>query len=730
MKTVSSCARLGVQLSGGIAGILLVAAQSLPAYADSAAPGATTTTTQIDEILVTAQKHSERLEDVPISISNVTGPALEQKGIADVAMLPQAVPALRIDYSGNTVQPTIRGVGSQVAGPGLISNVGVYVDGYYIPSPTASDINLVNIQSVNVLKGPQGTLFGYNATGGAIQITTPNPEQKTSGFARVGYGSHNDVNAAIYGTTGLSPTLAVSLTGAYDRGDSYVTNIVSGDNKAGKYQSWSVRPKLLFTPTDNMSFLLAFSHSYIDDPWTQNTIARDGQTIGTIIPGNTIATERGQVSNNAPNFMHLTSQSTTLTSTFNLGFADLTSYTGYRTDKVDQGLEYDDTPANIFAAQWKNPDSTFTQELDLTSAKGEKLQWVVGAFYLNLKDTYDFSTNSASSPDGSGAPFNLLFTSTNNSKSFAGFADATYQIGDNLYVTAGGRYSHDKVCLSFNLIPASFVGDGCSTFSNFSPRGVVRYQLDSQSSVYASFSKGYKSGALPGSAFAFTPVNPETIDAFEVGYKLASGSLQLSAAAFYYNYKDIQVTSYGASGTSITRNAAAAHNYGLDGDLTWKLTSDFSVNLSGAYTHARYKDFTNAIGFQQDLTPTSPSYGQFGIVNINANDFNVQRTPDFAGSVGANYGFDLGGGRLVLNANLYYTSKFYFDAVQQLPQSSYSLLNLRGTWTDPSGHYSVSLFGTNVTSQKYFAQNFTDTFGSRAVYGPPALIGGTFAVHF
>ena len=731
MEMVSQYSFRMALFGSALTGMVLIAGQSVAA--DTTTGGAATsdkTSGSIAEIFVTAEKRSEKLQDVPISISSITGVALEAKGIAQVAGLPETVPALRIDYAGNTVQPTIRGVGSQVAGPGLISNVGVYVDGYYIPSPTASDINFVNITSVNVLKGPQGTLFGYNATGGAIQITTPQPEKTASGFARVGYGSHNDINGAFYGTTGIGETLAFNVTASYDGGDGYITNIVSGDKKAGKYDSWSIRPKLLFSPSDSVSFLLAYSHSYTNDPWTQNTIARNGQTIGSIVPNNTIATDRGQVSNNAPNFMHLTSESTTLTSIFNFDFADLASYTGYRTDAVSQGLEYDDTPANIYAAEWANPDSTFTQELDLTSKRGGKLQWVVGAFYMDLKDIYRYSTNSAVSPSGTGDPFNLLFTSKNDTKSTAVFADATYQVADNVFLTAGGRYSHDKPCLSFDLIPFGLVGSGCATFTNFSPRAVVRYQLDPQSSVYGSYTAGYKSGALPGSAFSFVPVLPEKIAAIEVGYKIATGSVQFNVAGYFYNYKDIQVTAYGPGGTSITRNAAAAHNYGLDGDLTWKVTPDFGLTLSAAYTHARYQSFSNAIGFQQNLTPTSPSYGQFGVFNVNADGFPVQRTPNFATSVGANYGINVAGGRLVLNANLFYSSKFYFDSVQQLPQDSYSLLNLRGTWTDGSGRYSVSLFGTNVTGEKYFAQNFTDTFGSRAVYGPPTLVGGTLTVHF
>jgi iron complex outermembrane receptor protein len=716
-----------LSVSGAVAAALYLAAQAAMAGEAAGAPG--TDQSVLAEVTVTAETHSEKIQDVPISISTESADVLQEKGITDLNQLAEVVPAMRIDYSGNTVQPTIRGVGSQVAGPGLTSNVAIYVDGFLIPDPTATDLSLVNISSVNVLKGPQGTLFGYNATGGAIQITTPTPDHTTSGFVRAGYGSHQDENAAFYGTTGLGDLFAVSVAGSYDQGNGYITNIATGDKDAGQYAVWSIRPKLLFTPTDSISFLLAYTYSSTDNPWPNDTIARNGQTIGSIVPGNLIATGRGEVSGNAPNFVHQNTDATTLTSTFKFSAADLVSYTGYREDGVRQGLEYDDTPANIYAAEWQIPDKTFTQELDLTSKGSGPFQWVLGGFYMHYEDIYHYQTNNSAT--ATGFPYVPIFSSKNTTESYAGFADGTYQVSDNWFLTAGGRYSHDQACLSFDLYPYALLGNGCTTFTNFSPRVVARYKIDDTSSMYASYTEGYKSGALPGSAFSFTPVQPEKIDAFEVGYKLSAGAIRANVAAFYYDYKDIQVTAYGAGGTSITQNAADSHIYGLDGDFVWQATRDLTFNLSGAYTHARYQDFDGAIAFNQDLNAHSASYGEFLTSEVNASGYQMQRTPNFAGNVGAHYGIDLNGsGRLTLSASLYYTSSFYFDAVEQLPQAAYSLLNLRATWTDPTGHIDVSLFGNNVTNTTYFAANFTDTFASRAVYGAPALVGGTVTYRF
>ncbi|MFW2829195.1 TonB-dependent receptor [Sphingomonas sp. ID0503] len=717
-----------LMLAGVSLGAIPAFAQTPPS-APSAAP-AETAADDTNEIVVTAQKRSERLTDVPISISAVTADQLQKRSLTQVAQLSQSVPALRIDYAGNSIQPTIRGVGSQVAGPGFYSNIPIYVDGFYLPSPGSSDLNLINISSVNVLKGPQGTLFGFNATGGAIQVTTKDPQQDPTLIARASYARFNKVALAGYASTGIAPGLAIDIAGGYERGDGFVTNVVTNDDEAGKYHQWQVRTKILWEPSDAISFKLAYAHSYTDDPAANLTNARDGMTIGTIIPGNTIVTKRGQVANNAPNYIHLNTDSITLTSSFDLGFANLTSYTGFRSDKVSQGLEYDTTPANINAATWKIPDETFTQEFNLTSAGSGPFNWVLGAFYMDVKNNYFYNLSNSTSPDGSGAPFVPLFHTVNKNESIAIFADGTYEVADGLFLTAGGRYSWDNPQLKFNLFPAAFIDEGDVKFHNFSPRGVIRYELTPQSNVYASFTKGYKSGTLPGSSFSLVPVKPEKIDAWEVGYKISNRAIRFNIAAYYYDYKDIQVTAYGAAGASITRNAAAARIYGLDGDLTFQLTPDFDVTLSGAYTNAKFKSFPDAIGFQQDLNPANATYGQFLAINIPADDFPVQRSPKFAGSIGANYHVDVAGGKLALNGNLFYTSRFYFDSVKQLPQKEYALLNLRATWTDPSDHYDFSIFGTNVTSTKYRVQNFTDTFASRQVWGEPAVYGAQVTVRY
>jgi iron complex outermembrane receptor protein len=699
-------------------------AQAVASDAPAAAEPAPAAAADTAEIVVTAQKRSERLQDVPISIAAVSGAVLERQSITQVAQISQSVPAIRIDFSGNTVQPTIRGVGSAIAGPGTNSNIPTYIDGYYIPNPVATDLNLINISSLNVLKGPQGTLFGRNATGGAIQITTRTPQQDPTLLARVSYASFDHFTSGFYGSTGLTENLAVDLAASYERGDGFKRNIVTGDDDVGRFHRWSVRAKALWEPTDGVSFTLAYGHSYSNDPTPNMVNARDGLSAGSVIPGTIIASGRRDVSNTRPNFDHLKTDSLTLTSVFDLDFADLTSYTGYRKEHDYQGFDYDASPAEIQAAIWTIPEKTFTQEVNLTSKPGGRFSWVVGAFYLYNTSQYHYNLAAG------GADYFRLFDSKNKTNSYAIFADGTYEVVDSLFLTVGGRYSIDKPHVAFNLQGGAVVGSGGDKFTNFSPRAVIRYELDPRSSVYASYTKGYKSGILPASSFSTVSVNPEKIDAFELGYKVARGPLRFNLAGFYYKYKDVQVASFFGQGVSIIRNAASAEIYGVDGELSYDITPDFTLFANAAYTHADYQKFPNAIAYQQDLSPTSPTYSTFQPVNVDASGNQVLRSPRLAFNVGANYGFDLAGGRMALNASYYRTTKVYFDAVEQFDQKGYGLLNLRATWTDPSKRFDFAVYGTNVTDTKYITQTLPDTVAIRQAYGEPAAIGASVTVHY
>ncbi|MHA3791140.1 TonB-dependent receptor [Sphingomonas sp. YL-JM2C] len=690
-----------------------------------AAPQAAAGDDSTQDIVVTAQRRSERLVDVPISIASVSEQQLANSGTTSIFNLTQNAPGLRLDTTGPYVSPTIRGVGTTLSGPGLNSNVAIYMDGFYIPNQLGSDFQLISISNVQVLKGPQGTLFGRNSTGGAILVTTKDPTFDTHATVKASYGSFNRLNGSFYASTGLSDKIAVNLTGFYEQGDGYVRNVNTG-HKDAAFDKWSVRGKLLFQPSDTVKFVAAYGHSEADDPTSYVTSSYQGLSAGNKIPGVTVADGRRVTSNGIQAAHDFNGDTASLTGEFDMGGVALKSYTQYRDEKTHELADYDGTAVNIFTPEWRVRDRTFNQEFNLSSTGNRKLSWVAGLYYYHNKNQYnDFQLLI----DGLPAPL-VIFDSNITNKAWAAFGDVTWNFADRFYLTGGLRYGTDKVNGSYD----NFVGAGSDgakvTFHSLSPRASLRYEIDRSTNVYASYNRGYKAGFLPISAFAVAPkIKPEKIDAFEVGFKTAKGPFHFETSAFYYNYKDLQVAAY-IGVTSIFRNAATSRIWGLDSSLTAKLTDNFDVSVSGTYIHAKYRDFQGAVAYAQDNDPTSPTFSLFNTFATDASGNIMPRSPKFMANLNLHYGIDLGGGKLDLNANGYYTTRFYYDAPHQFSQGAYGLVNLRATYTTPDERWAFSVYGTNVTDTKYRSQVLPGTYAIQQTYGEPAAIGASVTFNY
>jgi iron complex outermembrane recepter protein len=739
-------------LGGRLLATATLALYGLPAQAaDAAQPGADQPPAPA-EIIVTAQKRSESSTKVPISIAILNNDALKASGVTEVIDLPHAVPAMRVNLAGTFVLPTIRGVGSMVALPGLTQNIATYVDGFYVPSPAADNFDLINVDSVNVLKGPQGTLFGANAVGGAIVINTWKPKEELSGLARVGVGSYGDVNGAMYLTGGLAKGISADIAASVDHGNGWITNVVDGNDKVARYTKWSVRPQVLIEPDSGIRLLFAYAHDYDSDPYSQMVVAMNGYSAGPELnaaqgrPSTTVAFDDPKlvsVDPSRPGYAIRKSDAWTFRGDFDLNFADLSALSAYRTDAIYQSLDYTASypiPIGQYRV-WSDKSDTFSQEVNLTSKSGKRLTWVIGGFFLQYKNFYNYSTDVDAAGD-----IDNIFVSRNDSQTYAAYADGTYEVIDHLFITAGGRYSYDHFQRDYTFGPA-FGGSGdvspWDSFHNFSGRLVARYEITPRTNVYASFSQGYRSGGLSGSQFGNdTPVQPEHIDAYEVGLKSASGPLRLNLAGFFYDYRDIQVTSYSTEGAAVTVNAGRAHIYGLDGDLTYTPMRDLNIALAGTLINARYTDFGqynasgNCIGcaYETLYAATNPAniaaQGGYSQGALPATGNSVERTPPFSGTVDVNYTFGVLGGRLKLDANVFYSDGYYLDALEQLRNPAYTMVNLRATWTDPSSRFDVAVFGKNVNNARYYVGISADPSAARVTWGAPALFGGQVTYHF
>ena len=679
------------------------------------------TTEGLEEVVVTAQKRRETLQEVPISVAVLSGQAVENAGLRSVNDLPALVPGMRIDTQGAAAQPTIRGVGTSTAGTGMTSNVAVYVDGFYVPNQYDTDLPLLNLASVQVLKGPQGTLFGRNATGGAILVETKDPSFDATAEARVTAGSFDTYGFDLYASTGLGEKIAVDFAGSYEQGKGWLDNIATGADDDGEYDRQSWRVSALYKGEAGLEVELAYAHSEVDDPSFSAMGAYDGHSLGPIygplfgIPAPYVGVKHAEVANTGPTAY--TSESDGLFLTVEKKFGEsmlLRSLTMLRDSESRTMIDLDASRVPIFAVEFRPGSDAWSQEFDLSGSSG-RLEWLLGAFYMQYEE--EFSPLAATeSPFG---PLTVYELNRTEIESAAVFADATYQVLDRLYLTAGLRYStEDASSLVRGHMVAGDIPEWSHDWDDVSPRLVARYELDEESSVYGSYSQGFKAGMLQPSAPSLEPIDPESVDAWEIGYKTDRGALSFNTAAFYYDYQDMQVASFNGT-QALVVNAASSTIYGAEFQLSARVAEHWTLGLAAAWTDAEYDEFPGSQ--PRNLDPTSPAYLQ--IVAGDASGNPMMRTPELSGVASAEYATPLAAGNLRLNATLTYSDEFWFDPNRQFLQDAYALLDLRATWESPGGHFSVTAFAKNLTDEEYLSQLLPGDYAIQQGYAKPRSYG-------
>ena len=699
----------------------------------------------VETVIVTAQRRAERNQDVPITITALSATQLSQAGVNNLGDIAKLTPALRFDAAGAWAEPTIRGVGSALITSGSGSNVGIYVDGYYNPNELTANFQLLNIQNIQVLKGPQGTLFGHNTTGGAILVTTAKPSQEMSGMVDVSYGNYNAQRYEGYFTSGVTDHVAVDIAGIVSRGDGYDHDIVTGSNTDGAYQDWSIRAGVNVELTDNVSFLFHYQHTDTNDPsaflysaYVQNGVAQVPGAAYNLYPGifphGVYATKPHDVADGGTTGFTEKSDTVQLTGTFNLDFATLTSYSQFSklssyTTNYNLASSVANPAPGVYLPFFRinipiSDNQTITQELLLDSNSEGRLKWTAGAFYLNWREPF------AAQLSIFGAPYFPTGNSGSDTISAAVYGNADYRLLDKLYLSAGLRYSYDAV---ENAFYHDFPGVGSAQLPTLkgyklTPRAVVRYTPDNDSSVYFSFSRGYKSAIYNVGGASKKPVSPESITAYEVGYKYAHEGLSFDVESYYYDYSNLQVTNFITVDNvpeSVVSNAATSRIYGFEGQAQYEVSPHFRVNAGAAYTDAKYVKYLGSPSYKQclNLAACGQNFGFFNVVPTDLENSTMIRAPAVTANIGAVYTTDLAGGNLSLSGDLYYTSKVYFDSTDEYKQDGYALLDLRAEWTTPSGNFTFAVFGNNVTDVNYANQVFANTAGIGKVWGNPATYG-------
>ncbi|MFD0847087.1 TonB-dependent receptor [Sphingosinicella xenopeptidilytica] len=678
----------------------------------------------LEEIVVTAQKRSESLQRVPVSISAFTPAKLEQQQIEGAAQLQIAVPGLVYSSSGGFATPYIRGIGSDIATVGAEPGVATYVDGVYVSSPLSVNMDILDVERVEVVKGPQGTLYGRNAIGGAINIITREPGQELEGRIVAGYGNHNRREVGFYASGPVSETLAAGAYVNYLGRDSLVENLAInpiGGSPQDK-ENISVRLKTVFTPTDTAKFVLSgeYGKNEAYDVWSFRQV--QDNALGLLAGGNTGAKPR-QVYHNYPSFQKGRLWASTLRGEIETSFAQLVSITAYRNYRAVSSVDYDGTDAQIIGfAIDPSFSRQFSQEVQLVSLPSSPVKWIVGGYYFDEKTGGQIVLN----PGDALVVLKPRLPVT----SYAAFGELTVPVTDKLNVTGGLRYTHEKKSISSALggdpdipLPAQ-----STTFNKVTWKAAANYQFTPDVMAYASYSRGFQSGAFNATDSGAPPVDPEILDAYEVGLKseFLDRRLQINAAAFYYDFQDLQVQvndSVGGAAASF-QNAGAARVKGAELSVVALPVAGLQLDASVSYLKSKYLDFPNYAGFARDDVN-----GGNAPVTVDVSGNSVIRAPKWSLSAGATYGFDVGSGRIEFNGAYYYNDGFSFDPQHLVLQKSYSLVNASVSWL-PTDALRVSIWGQNLTNEHYLTFGVASNYGTTNADAPGRLYGVRMSYSF
>ncbi|MET3666721.1 TonB-dependent receptor [Caulobacter sp. 1776] len=730
-----------------IAGV--ASAQQAPAADNSAS---------VDAVVVTARRREENLKDVPVAVSAFSAAKLEQQGGTDITILQQTTPNITVQTargSNSTLISYIRGVGQQDPLWGYEPGVGLYVDDVYIYRPQGAVLDIFDIERIEVLRGPQGTLYGRNTIGGAIKYVTKRLGDEAAAKAKVTYGSYNQTDVLVSAQTPVGDT-GLSIGGAYAlyKRDGYGSNLTTGADQYDK-DVHAYRLSAEYKPTEDLFFRLAYDR--VED----NSNPRHGhRELPALVGGYQVLdvydTQAGLGDKN-----HVMTKGLSLTSQWNAtDKITLKSITANRRGHTQTMIDFDGTPLPTLDVPATYDDRSFSEELQAVYAD-ENVQGVFGLYYMNSQASGEFDTIAGNLgvaiADGGKV----------NTQSFAAFFDFSANLTDRFKVSLGARATRDakraNVFRYFYLgaTPTPFQHGAPrpilqvrtdykaeKTFEQFTPRISASYDLTDDLTTYASFSKGYKSGGwdMRGDAF-ITPqtVNgykPEVVKTYEAGLKgsLLDRRVSFSSAAFLSKYTDQQVTTQVVVPSGIASsvdNAGASTLYGVEFEANAKLSQHLSGNVALGYIHAKYDRFSRFVpaGAPNPLNPsTTLATGQ--VINV-ADLYGFQNTPQWTGNVSLTWRGELGGGNLAITPMVSYRDDYqqFEQPLPLLDQKAFTLVDLTAIWTAPGGRYKLALTGKNLTDERYRTGGYNfgvATYNNSVIgfYGPPRTIAGSIEVAF
>ncbi len=739
----STAIRISMLAACGLGGAATAPAPALAQEAAAASP--------VEEVLVTARRREESLQDVPIAVSAYSAERLDAAGAVDITFLQQTTPNLTLQVargSNSTLIAFIRGVGQQDPLWGFEPGVGLYVDDVYVARPQGAVLDIYDIERVEVLRGPQGTLYGRNTIGGAIKYVTARLGDAPRLDTRINLGSYEQHDLILSGTLPVGDTFAIGGAAAIYRREGYGENQATGNEHYNKDLD-AFRLTTEWTPNDNLFFRL--SGEFMDD----NSNARHGHreapglglAAGEVVLDDIYDTRGGigddnSVETRGASFLAQWDLSDALT---------LKWITAWREGDTETLIDFDETPAVALDVPALYDDNQLTHELQLLY-EGDRVQAVTGLYYLDATASGAFDTIVGL--------LNLTIATSGEVKteSVAAFADVSFSITDPFSVSVGGRWTRDE--RQGTVYRQNFAGLGSPLFGNtaavpgllrsnytnertfeeVTPRVSATYEFTDRLTAYVAYSEGFKSGGFDMRGdVVLTPdtvngYDPEFVNSYEAGLKgsVLDDRLTFNAAVFFADYEGQQITRQEPTPTgaiaSFVDNAGSSEIKGVELEGTILFTENFTATYGVGYIDAEFKEFNS---FSVVPNPTPPPATITVPVDLSSTAV-FQNTPEWNGNVTLNYRHGLGASRgtLLWTGSAFYRSdysmfEFVNTAIDQV--DSYTLIDAGAIWTADSERLKIGLHGRNLTDEEYKigAYFFAGaTFGNVVdnFYGPPRTV--------
>ncbi|MBN8444631.1 MAG: TonB-dependent receptor [Gammaproteobacteria bacterium] len=695
----------------------------------------------LEVIQVTARRTAENLQTVPVAVTSIGAEDLKQKGIENITSIQQQSPNTTLQVSrgtNSTLTAYIRGIGQQDPLWGFEPGVGIYLDDVYMARPQGAAMDIYDVERIEVLRGPQGTLYGRNTIGGAVKYVTKALTGDNEFAVRGTVGSYGQKDLKLSGQTAITDKLFIGAAGATYNRDGFGTYLNTGDENYNK-DIRTGRVSLQYQALDNLRF------SFAADKTQDDSNSKGGHRLtNSLLTGEAPLDNVYDSKTSMPvdNSVETSGQSLTMAWDINANWT-LKAITAKREGVTDTNIDFDSTIRPSLDVPAFYEDEQTSNELQLLF-NNDKFKFASGL--------YSF-TGDACGAFGTVLVAGLGVTIENggcvSTDSIAAYAQGTYQVNDQWSFTLGGRYTKDDkdaavyryVYLGYKLprdtankigVQSDFTGD--ESFNHFSPRVGFEYQANDNMMMYGSYTDGFKSGGfdMRGNQSvnpnAGDPYQPETVDTFELGVKseLWDRRLRLNAALFTSAYDDMQVTVQRAVNNTVASqvlNAASADINGLELEAVAVASDALQFNLVLGYTDAKF----NEVMFYDAVTKTTTDVsGLWSFAN----------TPELTGTLGTKYTTALLGGELVFNANLYHRSETQiFELPSVLDFGGYTLFNAGATWYDASGNWDVSLQGRNLGNKetRIAGYNFPLLAGEQTItayYGDPRTVSLTVGYHF